>query len=81
MGRRRKQGLNFMQILVIIVAIVFWVFIAKNAMTKWNEVQTPTDSSSQSEQPITQDGKEYVLRDNIETVLIMGLDKYRLLQR
>jgi LCP family protein required for cell wall assembly len=74
--RRRKQGLNFMQILVIIVAIVFWVVIAKNAMAKWNEAQTPTDSTSQSEEPITQGGKEYVLKDNIETILIMGLDKY-----
>ena len=62
--------------IVIALVIIFLVATAFLLLEVWENRQGKYPISSTEDGVIEYDGQEYVLRDNIETFLVLGLDKY-----
>lgn len=73
---RARRGLSFMQTIAMIAAFVFLVCIALIALNNWEANQDFSGSTPNQDPPLVHNGQEYVLKDNVETILVMGLDKY-----
>ena len=75
MGNMKTTN-NKLKYIVIALVIIFLVATAFLLLEVWENRQGKYPISSTEDGVIEYDGQEYVLRDNIETFLVLGLDKY-----
>lgn len=67
---------NYLKYIAIALVIVFLVSAALLLLALWENRQGRYPESGNQNGVIEYNGKEYVLKDNIETFLVLGLDKY-----
>lgn len=76
----RKTRINKNKILlyaVLVFLIVFLIIAAFLLMSKWEKQQVSYQPSSDiDDTAIYYNGNEYVLKNNVETLLLIGLDKF-----
>lgn len=75
MGNMKTTN-NKLKYIVIALVIIFLVSTAFLLLEVWENRQGKYPISSTEDGVLEYNGKEYVLRDNIETFLVLGLDKY-----
>ena len=74
----REMKIKTLRVLAVILAVAFLVSAALFGISLWERYNgnfLGTDSDS-LEDSIQFDGKEYVLKENLETFLVLGLDKF-----
>ena len=77
MRDRSGIGRNGLKIIAIVMAVVFVLFAGLLALHIWEQKQGVfTAPSGYGNSSLEYNGKEYVLKDDVETLLIMGLDKF-----
>ncbi|MBQ5601985.1 MAG: LCP family protein [Clostridia bacterium] len=67
---------NYLKYIAIALVIVFLVSAALFLLALWENRQGKFPETGNEDGIIEYNGKEYVPRDNIETFLVLGLDKY-----
>jgi len=69
---------RFLNILALALLIVFLVSAALFFISKWEKKQGAYEGSSTEtlSQTLRYNGKEYILKENVETYLFLGLDKF-----
>lgn len=74
--RKAKSKRLYLKIIALALAIVFFITLGFLALELWerNQGRFPEQEVAQSE--VTYQGKEYVLKDNVETFLALGLDQF-----
>lgn len=76
MGKMKTKNKYFKYIAIALV-IVFLMTAALLLVEVWERKQGRFPEAITEEEFLEYEGKEYVLRDNIETFLVLGLDKYK----
>ena len=72
---KSKSNPDFLRIIAIILAIISVASIALFALDMWDRKQGVfVDGTETLSESITYNGKEYVLKENVETMLVLGLD-------
>ena len=69
----KKQYLKYG---IIALGIVLLVAVALLAVKVWEKRQGQFEGEASASGVLTYEGERYVLRDDLETFLVMGLDKY-----
>lgn len=75
MGHRKKQLLRYAALFFLVVFLLSATFLFLNLWENSHSVY-PSDGSEGLDSKIEYNGKEYVLKDGIQTLLVMGLDKF-----
>lgn len=75
-----KDRRRCLKYIAIILLAIFLVSIVLLLLKKWEEQQGSFDMSSVEENVINYQGKEYILKENVETFLVLGLDTFEQLQ-
>lgn len=75
-----KDRRRCLKYIAIILLAIFLVSIVLLLLKKWEEQQGSFDVSSVEENVINYQGKEYILKENVETFLVLGLDTFEQLQ-
>ncbi len=75
-----KDRRRYLKYIAIILLAIFLVSIVLLLLKKWEEQQGSFDVSSVEENVINYQGKEYILKENVETFLVLGLDTFEQLQ-
>ena len=75
MGKMKTKN-NYLKYIAIALVIVFLIAAAFLLLEVWENRQGKYPVSSTEDGVVEYNGKEYVLKDNIETFLVLGLDKY-----
>ncbi len=71
---------NSLRYLIILLVAVFIVAAALLAINLWEQGRLFPEQGGNNDTPVIDyNGQEYVVRDDVETVLIMGLDKYEMI--
>ncbi len=76
MRRAHQDKKFFIRVGVIVLIIVFLLTIALLLLKKWDEQQGKFPAKIPQDEIVTYEGKDYIQKENIETFLVMGLDKY-----
>jgi len=76
MRKARREGTNYLRIIIIVSVIAILLTVAFVLLKKWEEQRGKASEINTDPTAIEYEGKEYVLKDNIETFLVLGLDKY-----
>ena len=76
MRRTHRSNRNYFRYAAIAFSIVFLMSSVLFAVKLWEKSQDKADSPAFLEEIIEFDGKSYVLKDIVETFLVMGLDKF-----
>ena len=71
-----KTKNNYLKYIVILLVIVFLISAALLLFEMWERKKSRSPVTISEDGVVTYEGKEYVRKDNIETFLVMGLDKY-----
>ena len=71
-GRRRK----IIKFATVILLVVFIVVSALVLLQNWEKTQGIFPTLSQDDNTVEHNGKQYVLNNDVETLLVLGLDKY-----
>ena len=74
--QNRDVKYNYLKYIAIALVIVFFVTVALLLIQEWDRRQGHFPASGNGNGVVTYNGNEYVLKDNIETFLLLGLDKY-----
>ncbi len=75
MGTANKKK-KYLVYIAILLAVVLLVTSGLMLLEVWEKSQGRFPSSDSADDVMTFDGQDYVLKDNIETFLVLGLDKY-----
>jgi len=75
--RNMKTKKNYLKYIVVALAIVFLITGALLLLEAWESNQGRFPTSETDDGVVEYQGGEYVLKDNIETFLMLGLDKYK----
>lgn len=75
MGKMKTKN-NYLKFIIIALVIVFLITAALLFLEVWETQQGRFPASGAEAGVVIYEGKEYVLKDNIETFLVLGLDKY-----
>lgn len=75
MGKMKTKN-NFLKYITIALVIVFLIAAAFLLLEVWENREGEFPVSGTGDGIVEYNGKEYVLKDNIETFLVLGLDKY-----
>ncbi len=75
-SRRVKRRIKIAAAALLAVAVICGVFFGISVWDKQTGEYTEPDSFEIPDFALTYDGKKYDLKENVETVLIMGLDKF-----
>ena len=67
---------SYLKYVAILLGIIFLIAAAFLFWTLWENRQDDLQDPGYVEEVITYQGREYVRKDQIETFLIMGLDRY-----
>jgi len=76
MGKSSENKLRYFKYGLIVVLAIFLVSGLLLLLRSWEEQRGLFPSHEISEKTVSYNGTDYVLKDNIETFLVMGLDKY-----
>jgi len=71
-----KTKKNYLKYISIAIVIVFFITVALLLVEIWEKNRGRFSDAGVEEGVVTYAGKEYVLKDNVETFLVLGLDKY-----
>ena len=74
MGKTGKK--RYYKYIIILLAAVFLISAVLFVMALWERQQGKYPSSNVEEPVMTFNGKTYLLKENVETFLVIGLDKY-----
>ena len=72
--RKSKSNPNYLRIIAIILALISVASIALFALDMWERKQAVSIEEETLNESISYNGKEYVLKDDVETMLVLGLD-------
>ena len=75
MGKTEMDGNKRFRYVIIALLLVFLVSAALLVLSIWDRVQGSFSDPGHLDTTLQYNGKEYVLKDNVETFLVMGLDK------
>lgn len=67
---------RYLKYIAVILAIIFVASVGFLGLELWDKQQDKFPQSDYIEAVTEFDGKEYKLKDNIETFMVLGLDKY-----
>lgn len=67
---------NYLKYIAVALVIVFLISAALMLLEVWERNHTEFSDASTNDGIVTYDGKEYEYNDNIETFLVLGLDRY-----
>ncbi len=67
---------NYLKYIAIALAIVFLITAAFLLIEVWERIQGRFPASSTGDGIITYKGQDYIYKDDLETFLVLGLDKY-----
>ncbi len=75
-ARRRKR--QYLRYAAVVSLVIFLLSAAMLCLNLWEQSQGvfPSDGSEGLRSAIEYNGREYVLNDDVQTLLIMGLDKF-----
>lgn len=76
MGKMKTKN-GYVKYVAIALALVFLIAAAFLLLEVWGNRQGIFPASSTEDGVLTHNGQEYVYKDNIETFLVFGLDKYK----
>ncbi len=76
MGKMKTRK-NYLKYIAAALVIVFLITAALLLLEVWERNRGRFPASGADDGIIKYEGKEYVLKDNIETFLVLGLDKYK----
>lgn len=77
MGKATRDKRKYLKIAIIAVLIVFLISVALVLLDIWDKNQGKyTGAYKSDDDTLTYNGKDYVPKDNLETFLVMGLDKF-----
>lgn len=71
---KSKSNPNYLGIIAIILALISVASIALFALDMWERKQAVSVDEETLNESISYNGKEYVLKDDVETMLVLGLD-------
>jgi len=74
--RKMKTGNNYLKYIAIALVLVFLIAAAFLLLEVWEDRQGRFPASSTEDGVLTHNGQDYVYKNNIETFLVLGLDKY-----
>lgn len=75
MGKMKTKN-NYLKYIAIALVLVFLIAAAFLLLEVWKDRQGRFPASSTEDGVLTHNGQDYVYKDNIETFLVLGLDKY-----
>ncbi len=75
MGKKNTRN-RYLKYIAIALVVVFLIATAFLLLEVWEDKQGRFPASGTEEGVVTYNGKEYKYKDNIETFLVLGLDKY-----
>ena len=75
MGKMKTKN-NHLKYITIVLAIVFLIAAALVLLRVWENTQSKFPTSTTQEGIVTYNGQEYKYDENIETFLVLGLDRY-----
>jgi LCP family protein required for cell wall assembly len=75
MGKMKTKN-NYLKYIAIALVLVFLIAAAFLLLEVWEDRQGRFPVSSTEDGVLTHNGQDYVYKDNIETFLVLGLDKY-----
>ena len=76
-GKHKSKKRDILRIVLIVLAVICVVSAGLLFLQIWDRQQGRyTGAEAQQETAVTYNGTEYVLKDNIETFLVMGLDTF-----
>lgn len=73
---KRTRNLKYAAIILAVIFVVSAFFFGMRIVEKLTSPQFENDEGGAISTDVKYKGEEYVLKDNIETVLILGLDKF-----
>ncbi len=76
MRKTHRDKRKYYQIASLLLLLVFLLTAAFFFINLWEKEQGEFSGQNGPEENLTYEGKEYELRDNIETFLVLGLDKF-----
>ncbi len=76
MRRTKSDRSPYIKITVIVISLIFLLVAGFLLMQKWEESMGRFPEQESGNSAVVYDGVEYVLKENVETFLIMGLDKF-----
>ncbi len=76
MGKATDNKSNYLKYGLIAISIVFLIIAALLLLRIWEKHQAKFPEHEIALQTMPYNDEEYILKDNIETFLVMGLDKY-----
>ena len=76
MGKMKTKN-NYLKYVAIALVLVFLIAAAFLLLDVWENRQGRFPVSSTEDGVVTHNGLDYVYKDNIETFLVLGLDKYQ----
>ena len=80
MGKQKSKKQNIIRYALIVMLAVFVVAGGFLLLQKWEKEQSRFAETEVEETTVSYNGKDYTLKDNVETFLIIGLDKYEMPQ-
>lgn len=76
MGKTRETKKAVFRYVAIVFLVVFLISTALFLLKLWENKQGKYTELAEDDSIVEFEGKEYILRDGVETLLVMGLDKY-----
>lgn len=78
MEKNNGNGINLTRVAVVILAIIFFLSFALFVINIWDNHNGdyPELENDGLSSTLIHEGEEYVLKENIETFLVLGLDKF-----
>ncbi|MGN1478476.1 MAG: LCP family protein [Acutalibacteraceae bacterium] len=80
MGKRKSKKQNIIRYSLIVLLAVLVVAGGLLFLQKWEKEQSRFAETEVEETTVSYNGKDYTLKDNVETFLVIGLDKYEMPQ-
>lgn len=71
-----KTKSKYLKYVAVALSIIFLITAALLLLEVWEKAQGSFPASGTEDGVITYQGKDYVLKDGVETFLVLGLDKY-----
>ncbi|MBQ7846894.1 MAG: LCP family protein [Clostridia bacterium] len=76
MGRASRDTGKYLKYGIIALSVVFLISAGLLLLEIWEKGQGNFPQTEQEESTVEYEGQKYVLKDGIETLLVLGLDKY-----
>lgn len=74
--KRKISKIKIISNIIIIILSAIFVFAALMMISEWESQRGVFTGSDTTKKDIEYDGEHYELKDNLQTILVMGLDKF-----